>query len=206
MAREELPHSIAVTADEVEERETADGPLLDVRVHRPGRARLAEGHRHRPRRRGAQGGGHRGPPRARGAARDARAPRDAGQGRPRLAAPRGRARPPRPLIRRASSPVHSLRDRRALVIMRVPPRSAVGVPELSFGESTAVESGRSPCRDSSPREADVGPHAPVPARRHDCRRRDRRRHARELWRQHGTRTTSRTRCGRRASTRARSCT
>jgi GTP-binding protein Era len=32
MAREELPHSIAVTADEVEERETADGPLLYVRV------------------------------------------------------------------------------------------------------------------------------------------------------------------------------
>ena len=32
MAREELPHSIAVTVDEVEERETADGPLLYVRV------------------------------------------------------------------------------------------------------------------------------------------------------------------------------
>jgi GTPase len=32
MAREELPHSIAVNADEVEERETADGPLLVVRV------------------------------------------------------------------------------------------------------------------------------------------------------------------------------
>ncbi len=32
MAREELPHSIAVTTDEVEERETADGPLLYVRV------------------------------------------------------------------------------------------------------------------------------------------------------------------------------
>jgi GTP-binding protein Era len=32
VAREELPHSIAVTADEVEERETADGPLLAVRV------------------------------------------------------------------------------------------------------------------------------------------------------------------------------
>jgi GTP-binding protein Era len=32
MAREELPHSIAVTPDEVEERETADGPLLYVRV------------------------------------------------------------------------------------------------------------------------------------------------------------------------------
>ena len=31
-AREELPHSIAVTTDEVEERETADGPLLVVRV------------------------------------------------------------------------------------------------------------------------------------------------------------------------------
>ena len=31
-AREELPHSIAVNADEVEERETADGPLLYVRV------------------------------------------------------------------------------------------------------------------------------------------------------------------------------
>ena len=32
MAREELPHSIAVNADEVEERETADGPLLYIRV------------------------------------------------------------------------------------------------------------------------------------------------------------------------------
>jgi GTP-binding protein Era len=32
MAREELPHSIAVTTDEIEERETADGPLLVVRV------------------------------------------------------------------------------------------------------------------------------------------------------------------------------
>ncbi len=32
MAREELPHSIAVTTEEVEERETADGPLLAVRV------------------------------------------------------------------------------------------------------------------------------------------------------------------------------
>jgi GTP-binding protein Era len=32
VAREELPHSIAVTAEEVEERETADGPLLAVRV------------------------------------------------------------------------------------------------------------------------------------------------------------------------------
>jgi GTP-binding protein Era len=31
-AREELPHSIAVTTDEVEERESADGPLLVVRV------------------------------------------------------------------------------------------------------------------------------------------------------------------------------
>ncbi len=32
MARDELPHSIAVTTDEVEERETADGPLLAIRV------------------------------------------------------------------------------------------------------------------------------------------------------------------------------
>jgi GTPase len=32
VAREELPHSIAVTTDEIEERETADGPLLVVRV------------------------------------------------------------------------------------------------------------------------------------------------------------------------------
>jgi GTP-binding protein Era len=32
VAREELPHSIAVTAEEIEERETADGPLLAVRV------------------------------------------------------------------------------------------------------------------------------------------------------------------------------
>src|SRR5262245_39497966 len=32
VAREELPHSIAVTTDEIEERETADGPLLAVRV------------------------------------------------------------------------------------------------------------------------------------------------------------------------------
>jgi GTP-binding protein Era len=38
MAREELPHSIAVTVDEVEERQTASGPLLAmtaiVRVER----------------------------------------------------------------------------------------------------------------------------------------------------------------------------
>jgi GTP-binding protein Era len=32
VAREELPHSIAVTTDEIEERETAEGPLLAVRV------------------------------------------------------------------------------------------------------------------------------------------------------------------------------
>jgi GTP-binding protein Era len=32
VAREELPHSIAVTTDEMEERESADGPLLVVRV------------------------------------------------------------------------------------------------------------------------------------------------------------------------------
>jgi GTP-binding protein Era len=32
IAREELPHSIAVTTDEMEERESADGPLLVVRV------------------------------------------------------------------------------------------------------------------------------------------------------------------------------
>jgi len=32
MAREELPHSIAVTTDEMEERDTADGPLLYLRV------------------------------------------------------------------------------------------------------------------------------------------------------------------------------
>jgi GTP-binding protein Era len=32
VAREELPHSIAVTTEELEERETADGPLLAVRV------------------------------------------------------------------------------------------------------------------------------------------------------------------------------
>lgn len=31
-AREELPHSIAVTVDEIEERETADGPLLAIRA------------------------------------------------------------------------------------------------------------------------------------------------------------------------------
>jgi GTP-binding protein Era len=30
--REELPHSIAVTAEEMEERETADGPLLALRL------------------------------------------------------------------------------------------------------------------------------------------------------------------------------
>ena len=32
VAREELPHSIAVTTDDIEERETKDGPLLAVRV------------------------------------------------------------------------------------------------------------------------------------------------------------------------------
>jgi GTPase len=32
VARDELPHSIAVTTDEVEERETAQGPLLALRV------------------------------------------------------------------------------------------------------------------------------------------------------------------------------
>ena len=32
VAREELPHSIAVTTEELEERQTADGPLLAVRV------------------------------------------------------------------------------------------------------------------------------------------------------------------------------
>ena len=32
MVRDELPHSIAVTAEEMEERETDDGPLLAVRL------------------------------------------------------------------------------------------------------------------------------------------------------------------------------
>ena len=49
MAREELPHSIAVTTDEVEERETADGPLLVRARHRARRARFAERDRDRAR-------------------------------------------------------------------------------------------------------------------------------------------------------------
>ena len=53
--RDELPHSIAVTTEEIEERETQDGPLLAFRAGRARRARLAEGHRDRPGRRGAQG-------------------------------------------------------------------------------------------------------------------------------------------------------
>jgi GTPase len=32
VAREELPHSIAVTTDDIEERQTASGPLLALRV------------------------------------------------------------------------------------------------------------------------------------------------------------------------------
>ena len=95
IARDELPHSIAVTTEEVEERETACGAAPRAARGRSRRARVPEGHRDRQGRRGAQSRGHRRPPRARGAARDARPSRDAREGRPRLAAPAHVARPPR---------------------------------------------------------------------------------------------------------------
>ena len=71
VARDELPHSIAVTdrgARGATTTERAD-PLLAVRRGRPRRAGLAEGDRDRQGRRGAPRRRHRGPPRARGAAR-----------------------------------------------------------------------------------------------------------------------------------------
>ena len=110
------------------------------------------------------------------------APRDAGQGRSRLAAAGRLARPPRPADGDRSP------DRSGpLVIMRVPPRSASPGRRCARVEFRRIDGCRVrpiSCRDSSPREADVGPHAPVPARRRDCRHRNRRRHAGELWRQH----------------------
>ena len=76
IARDELPHSIAVTTEEFEERETATGrcsrSALVVRVERDSQRGIVIG----TRRRGAQAGRHRGPPRARSAARHACAPRD----------------------------------------------------------------------------------------------------------------------------------
>ena len=77
VARDELPHSIAVTTDEIEERETDDGPLLAlrliVRVERDSQKGIVIG------RGGAvlKAAGTAARARARGAARGARAPRDA---------------------------------------------------------------------------------------------------------------------------------
>ncbi len=145
MAREELPHSIAVTADEIEERETADGPLLAirvvVRVERDSQKGIVIGRGGS----GLEGRRHRCPARVGGPARHARPPGDQGEGRSRLATAGRFARSSRALSTRSG------RARRSLVIMRVPPRRAVGVPELSFGESTAVESGRSPAESVAER-------------------------------------------------------
>ena len=104
IARDELPHSIAVVVEEIE---PGDGD--DDRRSRRGEGRrdrapagadprgagLAEGDRDRQGRRGPQGSRHEGAGGARGAARDPRLPPDPGQGRTGLAAPRALARPPR---------------------------------------------------------------------------------------------------------------
>ncbi len=71
VARDEVPHSIAVACELLEDEEDAHHPEDVLRLARDGRrrARLAEGDRDREGRRGAQGGGHGRPQGARGAAR-----------------------------------------------------------------------------------------------------------------------------------------
>ena len=100
--RDELPHSIATRVTEWE------GPRHPLRD--PGRARLAEGHRDRPGRRGPAGRRHRGPvPAVTG-----RLPGAARQGGARLAAPGGSARPSRLL-----TPWQTLRQATAASARRV---------------------------------------------------------------------------------------
>ena len=95
LTRDELPHSIAVTAEEVEERETKNGPVLAlrlvIRVERDSQKGIVIG-------KGAsvlRQAGTEARAGARGAARGARTPRDARAGGSRLAAARVVAGPPR---------------------------------------------------------------------------------------------------------------
>ena len=86
--RDELPHSIAVTVEEMHLREDRpeDKPLLDVYATAPRRARQPEGDHPRHRRCAPQGRRHDRPPPDRGAARHAGLPRPARQRRQGLAA------------------------------------------------------------------------------------------------------------------------
>ena len=113
VARDELPHSITVSVEELEDiprrrrrrrrRRPGRDPAAACRHQR--RARLAEGHRHRAGRTRPEGRRHRRPPGARGAPRRARLSRDASAGRTRLAASRPRPRPPRLLKPLVTAPV-----------------------------------------------------------------------------------------------------
>ena len=98
VARDELPHSITVVAEDRRPRATDPGR----RRLRPARAgpdprgaRVAEGDGDRQGRAVLKEAGTRGPGGARAPARHPRAPRDAGDGRARLAAARPRPRPAR---------------------------------------------------------------------------------------------------------------
>ncbi len=86
--RDELPHSLAVMVEEVNERESVSGATAGRRRvrHDLRRAGLPEGHRHRPRRRPPQGRRHARPPGHRGAARAPGLPRPPREGREGLAA------------------------------------------------------------------------------------------------------------------------
>ena len=122
---DELPHSIAVTAEEVEERETKDGPLLAlrlvIRVERDSQKGIVIG-------KGAsllRQAGTEARARARSAARRARTPRDPRAGGSRLAAAGVVAGPPRSLT--AGPPNPAIRPE---------------ITELRSGESAVVESPR----------------------------------------------------------------
>ena len=101
---DELPHSIAVTIDDIVERDDKD---LRRDLREPlRRARQPEGHHHRPQGRAAAGGRRAGARADRAAGRQAGVPVAAGQGRQGLAARPEAARPARLL---ASSPLDRVR-------------------------------------------------------------------------------------------------
>ena len=98
VARDELPHSIAVTVEPLDDDRRHDPRQRrrhpSARRHDPGGTGIPEGHRDRQGRSGAEGSVHERPQGARGAPRYAGVHGHPGQGRPRLAAPPARPRPP----------------------------------------------------------------------------------------------------------------
>ena len=126
IARDELPHSIMVVVDEIEERETASGPLLAFHARVLVERDSQTGHRDRQGRRSAEDSRHRRAPGARGAARHAGAPRDAGEGGAPLAAPRPVARPARTVNTRRGQNIDAQVAARRGDPDRVPRRAGPG--------------------------------------------------------------------------------